>query len=274
MNPVGLNSHEMTELWFGDTDVAVLLQADYDFSTPEDVVSAYFSIREADFTGTINSISAKSVPISAKVRREMRQRTKGIANYQKELNLAITDAEVTAKFEKSQIIQNKDGTVTLYAYEWTFVDYEQEIDSVIWRDIFGFGTDHKIVLSMNGSQYMIMSDEYDEADLFSVCTVSDATQVELGWGENTIFPETGDDEDIANLLGGYTYNVAAAVAYADKYAKSYNPSYVKHTNNDCANFVSQCIYAGGIPKDTVWKPESMAWINTHRLLVSVVCKGV
>ena len=266
MNPVGLNSHEMTELWFGDTDVAVLLQADYDFSTPEDVVSAYFSIREADFTGNINSLSSKSVPISAKVRREMRQRTKGIANYQKELKLAITDAEVTAKFEKNQIIQNKDGTITLYAYEWTFVDYEQEIDSVIWRDIFGFGTDHKIVLSMNGSQYIIMSDEYDEADLFGVCTVSDATQMELGWGENTIFPETGDDKDIANLLGGYTYNVAAAVAYADKYAKSYNPSYVKHTNNDCANFVSQCIYAGGIPKDTVWKPESMAWINTHRLL--------
>lgn len=75
------------------------------------------------------------------------------------------------------------------------------------------------------------------------------------------------------------YDSAAAVSYANKWVKAttkacktgsttvqdyanYNPAYAKYQCNDCANFVSQCLYAGGIPQTTTWAPGKLAWINT------------
>ena len=43
-----------------------------------------------------------------------------------------------------------------------------------------------------------------------------------------------------------TYDRDAAKAYADKYALSYNPTYVSFSA-DCANFGSQVMFAGGYP---------------------------
>lgn len=67
------------------------------------------------------------------------------------------------------------------------------------------------------------------------------------------------------------YNNEAAVNYANKYTSNplnmasdtsvWNSKY-KSYENDCANYVSQCIYAGGIPKTGVWYPESLIWIRT------------
>lgn len=52
----------------------------------------------------------------------------------------------------------------------------------------------------------------------------------------------------------YTYSYKDAVAYADKYAMSYNPAYPNYNSigGDCANFVSQCLYAGGLPMTDGW----------------------
>ena len=47
------------------------------------------------------------------------------------------------------------------------------------------------------------------------------------------------------------YDRIKAVEYAKKYAFNYNPDYYNFTNigGDCTNFVSQCLYAGGIKMD-------------------------
>ena len=48
----------------------------------------------------------------------------------------------------------------------------------------------------------------------------------------------------------YVYNRLAAVRYADLWWNSYNPAY-RHFDDDCTNYISQCLHAGGIPmKDT------------------------
>ena len=50
------------------------------------------------------------------------------------------------------------------------------------------------------------------------------------------------------LLGlTFSYNRGGAAAYAKKYCDKYNPDYNKYTNRteESANFVSQCISAGG-----------------------------
>ena len=41
----------------------------------------------------------------------------------------------------------------------------------------------------------------------------------------------------------------------------YNDDYEYYCHTDCANFVSQAIYAGGIPTDSTWQAGEVAWIN-------------
>ena len=44
----------------------------------------------------------------------------------------------------------------------------------------------------------------------------------------------------------YTYDTEKAIKYARKYCNIYNPHYYHYgTMGDCANFVSQCLVAGG-----------------------------
>ena len=61
--------------------------------------------------------------------------------------------------------------------------------------------------------------------------------------------------------GRYIYSPDKAIAYADKWATSRNPNYRQYPGVDCCNFVSQCLYAGGMPKNSEWFPASYAWIN-------------
>ena len=61
------------------------------------------------------------------------------------------------------------------------------------------------------------------------------------------------------------YNPSAAVEYARKYCQHYNPAYGNYANSggDCANFVSQCLIAGGQSLD------GCANIRTHGIIAGV-----
>lgn len=49
------------------------------------------------------------------------------------------------------------------------------------------------------------------------------------------------------------YNRKAALTYAKKWYNSFNHEYYKYTGGgDCANFVSQCLYAGGFKMNAKW----------------------
>jgi hypothetical protein len=62
----------------------------------------------------------------------------------------------------------------------------------------------------------------------------------------------------------YTYDRRAAVAYARKYALSPNPDYHKF-DNDCTNFISQCLFEGGWPMITGWYASDDVWWYTGGL---------
>lgn len=63
------------------------------------------------------------------------------------------------------------------------------------------------------------------------------------------------------------YDRHKAVAYARKYALNYNPEYKDFNNSggDCTNYISQCLYAGGINQSRNWKPYSDNWIRVNGL---------
>jgi hypothetical protein len=55
-----------------------------------------------------------------------------------------------------------------------------------------------------------------------------------------------EEEPVQEVKYGGTYNREQAVAYAERYWNSANPAYIRF-NDDCTNFISQCVHAGGIP---------------------------
>ncbi|MEZ5125275.1 MAG: amidase domain-containing protein [Thermoleophilia bacterium] len=67
-----------------------------------------------------------------------------------------------------------------------------------------------------------------------------------------------------------TYDRRAAAAYADHWALKVNSAYWSSPNNDCANFVSQCLAAGGLRPTAdagrEWRADgaafpTLAWVN-------------
>ncbi|WP_066316474.1 amidase domain-containing protein [Bacillus sp. FJAT-29814] len=72
----------------------------------------------------------------------------------------------------------------------------------------------------------------------------------------------------------YQYNRLRAVQYAERWWNTYNPAYPKF-DNDCTNFISQCLHAGEAPmrgypnRGTGWwlrsKNWSYSWAVAHTL---------
>ncbi|MCR5836289.1 MAG: amidase domain-containing protein [Lachnospiraceae bacterium] len=64
-----------------------------------------------------------------------------------------------------------------------------------------------------------------------------------------------------------SYSSGKAAEYALKWALSRNPDYYSYRDHDCANFVSQSLHAGNIPKNNTWKggrrksDNTDAWVN-------------
>ncbi|PEF40940.1 hypothetical protein CON84_02940 [Bacillus sp. AFS094228] len=72
----------------------------------------------------------------------------------------------------------------------------------------------------------------------------------------------------------YRYDRMKAVQYAERWWNEFNPAYHKFTD-DCTNYISQCLHAGGIPmwgapnKNKGWwirgKSWSYTWTTAHSL---------
>ena len=264
--------HSMTEEWFGET--AALLSADPD--SPGAAVSAYFSAREGGFPGTASLLSADDLALSDTVLRQESYREAGIRNYQDRTGIVITDAEVTTILHPASTVDTAAGSAVLYAYEWTFYDYDDLSDGPGGSDTAGFGTRHKLTLSHTDEGWEIVADEYDEADLFGVNTISAESYAEaaaegIDWerdaaerGDLPANPaETNLPAETAALLGLDSfqpgYDPLKAVEYSNQWVKKegakvysdssyYNPNYYSYADvgGDCANFTSQAIYAGGM----------------------------
>ena len=66
--------------------------------------------------------------------------------------------------------------------------------------------------------------------------------------------------DFMRSWPAFRYDRLKAVQYAERWWNEFNPSYPKF-NDDCTNFISQCLHAGGVP---MWgQPERTRgwWIN-------------
>jgi hypothetical protein len=55
------------------------------------------------------------------------------------------------------------------------------------------------------------------------------------------------------------YNRERAVSYANTYWNSYNPAFRFFATDDCTNYISQCLYAGGFPMELSKDPGKGWW---------------
>lgn len=70
-----------------------------------------------------------------------------------------------------------------------------------------------------------------------------------------------------------SYDRVMARNYARNWALGRNPAYSDYTGygGDCANFVSQCMYEGGMPTSSTWYKDSLIWIRAvdlHNYMVN------
>ena len=155
---------------------------------------------------------------------------------------------------------DENGSEVITVYEWNDAVYRYP-DSTE-DNAFGYGYEYSAVIDKESGRISRVFDteiNYEDPDsnfddeVFAEDLYADAAEAELQMAGN--------------------YSPDKAVAYADKYWENYNPAYHNYNpdGGDCANFTSQCLYAGGLQMDSKWKASgtplrgSVAWINATGL---------
>ena len=118
------------------------------------------------------------------------------------------------------------------------------------------------------SYYYLQSRYYDPC----ICRFinADDTEIAKTWKNdkfsNNLYLYCNNDPINYSNYTGY-YSARNAQTYADKWWSGHNPNYKSNENNggDCANFVSQCLYAGGLSKMTGSFGSSKGWHHLKRL---------
>lgn len=244
----------ITAQWFGadGTDGSVLELETVTVNDDIDaILETYGQQRQEQFTSERDSWSRQS------------DRAAQITELEQRIHAIITDAAVTTLVTD---VEETEGGYVATVFEWTFFDYDDLADGEGGSDTAGFGTEHKMTFL------------YDEAGLL---TLVDDRYVESDVLTGEIPTQSAYDE--AEVLGmlpvtnpAYVenYDPIKAILYADKWVShedldggkdpsKYNPEYKSYHNvgGDCSNYVSQCLYAGGMVRSGSWVPDNYVWIN-------------
>ena len=162
----------------------------------------------------------------------------------------------------------ENGSANLDIYEWMTVGYASDDVSAVNAAAYGYNFSLKLDCDRSGSWKIASVDDTDQNFDWMQDEVEYSLQAENGSADALrVISDDGEQEMMAATAARtYNYNVSNAIAYADKYCINYNSSYnsYKGRGGDCANFVSQCLYNGGFPQDSVWYKHSVAWINVMK----------
>ncbi len=160
-----------------------------------------------------------------------------------------------------------DEVVNLDVYEWMTVGYGA--DDIVNASAYGYNFSLALAKGENGSWYVNSIYDTDQNFDWMEEEALDALEAQAALSENDLVTSADGQTSMmaASSVVRYSYNRDAAIKYGDTYALNYNLSVYnsyKGKGGDCANFVSQCLYAGGFPTDSTWYKHSVAWINVMR----------
>lgn len=90
---------------------------------------------------------------------------------------------------------------------------------------------------------------------------------DYGWNQHILsaspLPIVPPMEMVEGDLERGHYNRIGAVQYAESWWNGTNPKYKRH-ENDCTNFISQCLHAGGFPMRYTGSVKSGWWYSNHQ----------
>ena len=221
-------------------------------------LDAYFSLREMDFLPLRSGCSN-------------RRHADFIDNWSSELELTIRDADIA--YTVSEILSDNEESLLLRVYEWVNLEYTCNNIKNAPIEEMGFGTFH--ILQLRKEDKEILNDSYFEVTRYEQYLPeyysylkTDETESHVTTGVLSLGPESNDFQHETRSA----YSPSAAVTYAHTWCgqsvagtlspqnpANYNPHYYfyESANNpqDCCNFVSQCIYAGGLTEYGSWYSE-------------------
>lgn len=256
------NAESLSLEWFGES--SVLFKTEKMTLSQEhknqlaSILADYAVLRAKDFSGNQTEQSLYNV----------KNRVQQISEYEKIKAIKIQNAIVTWVIYKTEVSQDK---IILNAEEWTFADYDCTGDKKITCDTFGYSNQHQLVFTNTDNTWKLKEDICQES-----ITQSPFDQNEFSasrQGQQNLDFNQGKSLSTQKIKLSATYSASAAVAYADHYWSNYNPNFPSYANADCANFVSQCLNAGGLSTDGTWYSGSYAWINVGGMYNYLTGKG-
>lgn len=199
---------------------------------------------------------------------------------------------VTAEVSTTGARRNAGGlTATVKAHVVTTMVWQATNGA---RSTEASGIDHALSLAFDGARWSVIADDYADVMTPAYLEAAGASKAKVraaaGRLERTAtLPQPAPDRGskwVAPSRGtrGYSdtlyYDREACRVYADKYALTYNPTFVRFSA-DCANFASQSARAGGMPQaladyDSGWWYDkqgttsstddrySLSWINVTK----------
>lgn len=232
---------------------------------------------------SVITMSAQAVNLTG-VQKNQINRAEGFQSFEKRGALEFTNVEIASTIK--EILAQSEEELTLQVYEWTSISYLASFEAEV-EDVMGYGVYHEMTFTLNNGEYELVNDSFDERFITGVCSTDYATAVEVNEPEPCLVEEmlSADLEKAAVMAVSTTYDVNAAINYANQYCGiisrdysnddgipvsgnnpgAYNPAYTYYPDADCANFISQCLYSGGLTKDSAWKTYTREWINARAL---------
>lgn len=177
--------------------------------------------------------------------------------------------------------------IQIAVYEWVGITYSCDGNSDSC-DYMGYGVQHWLVLD---AEKEVVGDYYRDADMTGITMEEYPIEMENIFIENqdeiAAFKAEKISQNVsvnATASSASAYSPGKAVVYAHMYCgiapknrvdsgaqesgnhtSYYNKEYSVYLNVDCANFVSQCLRAGGLVTDQIWYKDSNTWISVVRL---------
>lgn len=212
---------------------------------------------------------------------------RGVQAYVENATVELCAYDLSEDMEDEYVQILEDTQEEIYNNLSQHIGEEQSLGFYV-KGIYNIENQEEVtVLFENGIEYVEVEELYP---------VNSATLQERGY---SVMECTSNDavavmvEKQERATTGVTYSNSSAVAYATTYTSNpsscnlhtncgnrvdttkYNSSYTNYasSHSDCANYMSQCLYAGGIPSDSTWYPGSTAWINVSALCNYMVNQG-
>lgn len=191
-----------------------------------------------------------------------------IGGFRSEENLLHANALMSEKEEIYNSLKQyigKEQSLVFYIKETFPIDnkaqtqilFENGLDYVSWEEMLP--ASHKelqetgyIQMANFDSEYMVQASDVKVQQATVSYSVDDAVKYMTTYTSN---PTS------CNVCGG----TCTSKVDTTKYNSSYSHYVSKGSHKDCANYVSQALYAGGIPTDSTWKAGSSAWIGVSAL---------